>query len=65
MTIAILATGDEIVHGDTLNTNGRDIAHALSSEGFPLGLQLSCSDKEADIINCLRFLAEKHEIIIM
>lgn len=65
MTVAILATGDEIVHGDTLNTNGRDIAHALSSEGLPLGLHVSCSDKKVDIINCLRFLTKKHDIIII
>ncbi|MGC1181778.1 competence/damage-inducible protein A [Legionella sp.] len=65
MTVAILATGDEIVHGDTLNTNGHYIAHALSSEGLSLGLQLSCSDKEVNIINCLHFLAETHDIIII
>lgn len=65
MTIAILATGDEIVHGDTLNTNGHDIAQILSSEGLPLGFHLACSDKEADIVDCLRFLTEKHDIIIL
>lgn len=65
MTIAILATGDEIVHGDTLNTNGRDIAHSLSSEGLSLGLHVACSDKEVDIINCLSFLTQGHDIIII
>ncbi|PWY54131.1 competence protein [Legionella qingyii] len=65
MTVAILATGDEIIHGDTLNTNGRDIAHALSSEGLSLGLHLSCSDKKVDIVNCLQFLTKKHDIIII
>jgi nicotinamide-nucleotide amidase len=65
MTIAILATGDEIIHGDTLNTNSHALAHTLSSEGLPLGLQLACSDKEADIIDCLTFLAHKHDIIIV
>lgn len=65
MTIAILATGDEIVHGDTLNTNSHDIAHILCSEGLSLGLQMACSDKETDIVNCLEFLAQTHEIIIV
>lgn len=64
MTIAILATGDEIVHGDTLNTNAHDIAHALCSEGLPLGLQVACSDKEKEIIDSLNFLAERHDILI-
>lgn len=65
MTTAILATGDEIVHGDTLNTNGHAIAHILSSEGISLGLHMSCSDKEEDIINCIHFLAEQHDIILL
>ncbi len=65
MTIAILATGDEIIHGDTLNTNSHAFAQTLSSEGLPLGLQLSCSDKEQDIIDSLDFLAKKHDIILI
>lgn len=65
MTIAIFATGDEIVHGDTLNTNGHQIAKALSSEGLPLGFHIACSDKEADIVHGLKFILENHDIVIM
>ncbi len=65
MTIAILATGDEIIHGDTLNTNSHAFAHTLSSEGLPLGFQLSCSDKEQDIIDGLSFLTKTQDIIII
>lgn len=65
MTIAILATGDEIIYGDTLNTNGHAIAHGLSSEGLPVGLHLSCSDKEQDIYACIDFLCQNHSIIIL
>jgi nicotinamide-nucleotide amidase len=64
MTLAILATGDEIIHGDTLNTNGHEIAKALSSDGVPLGLQLSCSDKEDEMMACIEFLMRHHDIII-
>lgn len=65
MTIAILATGDEIVHGDTLNTNAHEIAHILSSEGLSLKYQMTCSDKKEDIIECLQFLKKQHDIIII
>lgn len=65
MTIAIMATGDEIVHGDTLNTNSHAVAHALTSEGLPLGLHLSCSDNEQEMLACLEFLCQKHDIIIL
>lgn len=64
MAIAILATGDEIVQGDTLNTNTYAIAHALTSEGLSLGAHLACSDNEQDIFNCFEFLAQKNDIII-
>ena len=64
MTVAILATGDEIIHGDTLNTNSHAIAHALNSEGLPIGLHLSCSDKESDMLSCIDFLCQNHDIII-
>lgn len=65
MTTALLATGDEIVHGDTLNTNSQYIAKALSSEGISLGLHMSCSDKEKDMVNCLNFLKQSHDTIII
>lgn len=65
MTIGLLATGDELIHGDTLNTNGHQIAHALSSEGLPLGFHLTCSDKKSDIIRGLDFLSSAHDIIIL
>ncbi len=64
MTAAFLATGDEIVHGDTLNTNSQTISKALSSEGIPLGLHLACSDKETDLLTALEFLGQHHGIII-
>ncbi|WP_028388335.1 competence/damage-inducible protein A [Legionella fairfieldensis] len=65
MTVALLATGDEIIHGDTLNTNSYNLAQILGSEGLPLGLQLVCSDKENELYECIRFLASNHDIIII
>lgn len=65
MTIAILATGNEITQGDTLNTNSHQIAHALNSEGLEPGLHLSCSDSEIEIHECIAFLSQKHDIIII
>lgn len=65
MAIAILATGDELIQGDTLNTNTQAIAHALHSEGLSLGIQMSCRDKEGDIMDGLTFLSQNHDIIIL
>lgn len=65
MTIALLATGNELIIGDTLNTNGNRIAHALHSEGLDLGLHLACGDEEKEIIDCLKFLSLNHSVIIV
>ncbi|MDP3561455.1 MAG: competence/damage-inducible protein A [Legionellaceae bacterium] len=65
MTIGILATGDEIIHGDTLNTNGYNIAGSLSSSGMQVGMQLACSDKEKSIVESIDFLSEHHDTVII
>ncbi|MBA2709501.1 MAG: competence/damage-inducible protein A [Tatlockia sp.] len=65
MKVALLATGDEIIHGDTLNTNSYHLAQILSSEGLRLGLQLVCSDKDEELRDCLQFLAVDHDLIII
>ena len=62
-TIAILATGDEIVEGDVLNTNAYHFAHALSLQGLQVVTQLSCRDIEAEILSSLHFVAN-HDIVI-
>ena len=65
MPIALLATGDELVVGDTLNTNGQQLAHTLHSEGLILGTHLICSDNESEIVRSLTFLATHHDIVII
>ncbi|MGQ3888043.1 competence/damage-inducible protein A [Legionella sp. CNM-1927-20] len=65
MTIAFLATGDEIIQGDTLNTNSPYLAHVLNTEGLAIGIHLSCSDDENDIYQGLSFLTNQHDIIIL
>lgn len=65
MTAALLATGDEIVIGDTLNTNSQQIAHALHAEGLELGLHMTCGDDEMTIYQSLSYLANHHDIILI
>jgi nicotinamide-nucleotide amidase len=65
MTIAFLATGDEIIQGDTLNTNVKELAHAIHSEGLSVGRQTVCTDMETDIYDCIAFLAKNHDILII
>lgn len=65
MTIAILATGDEITHGDTLNTTSQYFASALSRAGFSMGMHLVCGDKHTEIMQSLIFLGQNHETLII
>lgn len=65
MTIGLLATGDELTHGDTLNTSTQVIAKQLSSEGFSMGMHVVCGDKEQELVDALTFLGKKHQVIII
>ncbi|MDF1647126.1 MAG: competence/damage-inducible protein A [Legionellaceae bacterium] len=65
MTIAILSTGDELTHGDTLNTTSQVLANALSLAGFPMGMHLICGDKEQELLDAITFLAAHHETVII
>jgi nicotinamide-nucleotide amidase len=63
--IAILSTGDELVEGMTLNTNAKAISSILFAEGLRPGLQLTCGDKEQEIIEGLTYLAPLHDYVIL
>lgn len=65
MTIALLATGNEIVEGDILNTNCRELAHILHSEGLSPTTHLATSDNEQAIQAGLKFLSSHHNTIII
>lgn len=65
LRIAILSTGDELVEGMTLNTNAKTIAGLLFSEGVQPGLQMVCSDKEQEIMDCLTYLVPLHDYVII
>ncbi|WP_133131032.1 competence/damage-inducible protein A [Legionella yabuuchiae] len=65
MSIAILATGDELITGDTLNTNSHALAHRLATDGLTPGLQLTCGDEEHEIMACLGFLTQSADTVIL
>lgn len=65
MQVALLATGDEIIIGDTLNTTSQAMAQALASDGLMPRFHLSCSDREQDIVQAIAFLAPQHDVMII
>lgn len=62
--IAILATGDEVVEGEILNTNTQIIAQKLTELGFYVHSHLSCRDDEASICQSVGYLLKDNDFII-
>lgn len=62
--IAILATGDELVNGDVINSNSAYIAQLCWQARLPLGMQMTVSDAETDMIQALEYLLSCHQVVI-
>jgi nicotinamide-nucleotide amidase len=62
--IGQLATGNELIQGDLLNSNGQKIAHRLHEQGFLLGEQLVVGDNRNDIARALSYLLKHNDIVI-
>lgn len=63
--IAILATGDEIINGDILNTNAEKIAKCLVDNNLNPGQQLTIADDESEIAKGITYLLEQHDALII
>lgn len=63
--ISILATGNELIEGDTLNTNSYEIARILNAEHLPIGLHITVSDDETEMESALKFLLKHHRVVII
>lgn len=63
--IAFVATGDELVYGDILNTNGQRMSQLLREEGFDLGMHFIVSDDECEIARALKFALEHYDIVLL
>lgn len=62
--VAILATGNEIVNGDLLNTNGQAIAKGLFDHCIEVGSHLSVIDDQPIIERAMQFLLADHAAMI-
>lgn len=62
---ALLAVGDELLDGRTIDTNSAMIAAALLDDGIPVVRKLVIGDPVTDIVDGLRILAERARLIIV
>jgi nicotinamide-nucleotide amidase len=63
--IAILATGDEVVNGDIVNSNCHEIAARLTDAGINVRTHIAVPDTIKEIENALAFLLKTHDAIVM
>lgn len=56
MKISILSIGDELLSGDTINTNFSWISNKVTEFGAKVERQITCQDVEHDIGNALEYL---------
>ncbi len=64
-TIALISTGDELVNGEILDTNGQYFAQQLLLKGMVVKEHIIVSDEQDDIERVVRFLLERHHAIIV
>ncbi len=62
--IGFLATGDELVNGDILNTNCQHMATSLLNANFYPNQQLVVKDDEEALTNSILFLLQHNDILI-
>lgn len=63
--VALLATGDELSHGDILNTNSQEIAKRLFHSGIPVGLHVVAPDTISEIKQSIDFVLQTHNALII
>lgn len=65
MNASILSIGDELLIGQTVNTNASWIGNELNKLGYKIKNQLSISDDLNEIINSLDYLSSQNDVIII
>lgn len=65
MKIALLLTGNELMTGDTVDSNSSRIAHALAPEGFDIAHKVTVGDDLDLIVAELEQLSTKYSAVIV
>jgi nicotinamide-nucleotide amidase len=63
--VGFVATGDELTHGDILNTNGQSMVQKVYHLGLAIGQHVIVNDDEDEIIAALHYQLTHHDIVIL
>ncbi len=65
MNAAIISIGDELLIGQTINTNASYIGENLSAIGVEVQTVFTISDKEQDILSTLSLCQNKYQLVVL
>ena len=65
MKVALLLTGNELMTGDTVDSNSSRIAQSLALQGFDVAHKVTVGDDIALIVQELQNLTGRYEIVIV
>ena len=64
VNVSILSIGDEIVFGEIADTNAAFIGSVLYDHGIKVVRHLAVGDREENIVEAVRYLAERSDVVI-
>jgi len=65
ISAGMLITGNEVLSAKTKDTNGPFMGMHFRKAGISVRASMMCGDNEKDLLDCLNYLAEKCDIILM
>lgn len=65
LSIGIISIGDELLIGQTVNTNASWMGESLALNGFKVRQVLTISDNESDILQAIQSQMKEHDVVLM
>ncbi len=65
MAVALLSTGEEILTGETVDTNSAWLASALNDRGLDVRSMFTVGDSLDDLVDALRLASDRARVIVM
>jgi len=65
MVVALLSTGEEILTGETVDTNSAWLASALNDRGLDVRSMFTVGDALDDLVDALRLASDRAPVIVM
>ncbi len=63
--VALLMTGNEIMSGDTIDSNSAEIAQILSTRGINVGEKVTVGDDRSQLLAALERLSRENDLLIV